>query len=213
MTSFSDKLTDEQMREIAEWVVKLKWIWSTGLAILSAPEEQLNRRNCLMKLIALALTCVAIALVATACTETATPTNTQHDTHGCIARSACSISAARSISPLRAPTTQRTAKLPWPRRSRRTREGRKQADQSPSLKVDHAIKHTDEQLAKMITDGEEAMPAFKDKLSPQEIQDLVQLRPEGISGEIINESTLIRRLYHFAPKHLPSVPCTRSSVG
>jgi mono/diheme cytochrome c family protein len=43
-----------------------------------------------------------------------------------------------------------------------------------SLKADHAIKHTDEQLAKTITNGEEAMPAFKAKLTQAEIQDLVK---------------------------------------
>ena len=44
----------------------------------------------------------------------------------------------------------------------------------PSLKSDHAIKHTDDQIAKMITNGEEAMPAFKDKMSQAEISDMVK---------------------------------------
>ena len=43
----------------------------------------------------------------------------------------------------------------------------------PSLKADHAIKHTDEELTKIVTGGEEAMPAFKDKLSQDEISHLV----------------------------------------
>ena len=45
----------------------------------------------------------------------------------------------------------------------------------PSLKKGHALDHTDEQLAKIIADGHEAMPAFKDKLKPEEITSLVQL--------------------------------------
>ena len=42
------------------------------------------------------------------------------------------------------------------------------------MKSDHAIKHTDDQIAKMITNGEEAMPAFKDKMSQAEISDMVK---------------------------------------
>ena len=45
----------------------------------------------------------------------------------------------------------------------------------PSLKKGHALNHTDEQLAKIIREGEEAMPAFKDKFKPEEITNLVQL--------------------------------------
>jgi mono/diheme cytochrome c family protein len=45
----------------------------------------------------------------------------------------------------------------------------------PSLKKGHALSHTDEQLAKIISDGEEAMPAFKDKLKPEEITSLVRM--------------------------------------
>lgn len=45
----------------------------------------------------------------------------------------------------------------------------------PSLREGHALKHTDVQLAKQIMDGAEEMPAFKDKLSAAEINDLVIL--------------------------------------
>ncbi|HEX8174803.1 MAG TPA: cytochrome c [Pyrinomonadaceae bacterium] len=45
----------------------------------------------------------------------------------------------------------------------------------PSLKKGHALSHTDEQLAKIISDGEEAMPSFKDKLKPEEITSLVRM--------------------------------------
>jgi mono/diheme cytochrome c family protein len=44
----------------------------------------------------------------------------------------------------------------------------------PSLKADHAKKHTDEQITKMITNGEEQMPSFKEKLKPAEITELVK---------------------------------------
>ena len=53
----------------------------------------------------------------------------------------------------------------------------------PSLKSDHAIKHTDDQIAKMITNGEEAMPAFKDKMSQQEIGDMVKFVRTNFQGK------------------------------
>jgi mono/diheme cytochrome c family protein len=45
----------------------------------------------------------------------------------------------------------------------------------PSLKKGHALDHTDDQMVKIISDGEEAMPSFKDKLKPEEITTLVRL--------------------------------------
>lgn len=43
----------------------------------------------------------------------------------------------------------------------------------PSLTKGHALTHNDEQLSKQIANGDDAMPAFKDKLSPTEIFALV----------------------------------------
>jgi mono/diheme cytochrome c family protein len=45
----------------------------------------------------------------------------------------------------------------------------------PSLKDGHAVKHDDDKLTKQIMNGDEEMPAFKDKLSSAEIVDLVRL--------------------------------------
>ena len=53
----------------------------------------------------------------------------------------------------------------------------------PSLKEGHALKHTDDQLAKQIMDGAEEMPAFKDKLSGAEINDLVRLIRTEFQGK------------------------------
>ena len=44
----------------------------------------------------------------------------------------------------------------------------------PSLRKGHALDHTDEQLGQQIADGDDEMPAFKDKLSPEEIKELVR---------------------------------------
>jgi cytochrome c551 len=45
----------------------------------------------------------------------------------------------------------------------------------PSLVEGHALKGSDEHYVKQITKGGEGMPAFKDKLKPEEIDELVRL--------------------------------------
>lgn len=52
----------------------------------------------------------------------------------------------------------------------------------PSLKMGHALGHSDEQLAKQIREGGDGMPAFKDQLKPEEITNLVQLIKEFQKG-------------------------------
>jgi mono/diheme cytochrome c family protein len=44
----------------------------------------------------------------------------------------------------------------------------------PALTKGHALNHTEAELAKQISNGGEGMPAFKDKLKPEEINDLVR---------------------------------------
>ena len=44
----------------------------------------------------------------------------------------------------------------------------------PNLTGEHARKPTDERLAAKISEGDDEMPAFKDKLNQQQIQDLVR---------------------------------------
>jgi cytochrome c551 len=45
----------------------------------------------------------------------------------------------------------------------------------PSLKTGHALDHTEDQLAKQIRDGGDGMPAFGDRLKPEEITGQVKL--------------------------------------
>ena len=52
-----------------------------------------------------------------------------------------------------------------------------------SLKAPGVVRHTDEELAKVITGGEEAMPAFKDKMSQAEIRDLVTFVRKEFQGK------------------------------
>jgi mono/diheme cytochrome c family protein len=44
----------------------------------------------------------------------------------------------------------------------------------PSLKEGHALNHTDEQLVRKINKGGDGMPAFADRLKPEQINDLVR---------------------------------------
>ena len=55
----------------------------------------------------------------------------------------------------------------------------------PSFKTEHSIQHTDQQFARKIANGdkEEGMPAFKDRLSPEQINALVRfIRTEFQAG-------------------------------
>lgn len=45
----------------------------------------------------------------------------------------------------------------------------------PSLKKGHALDHSDAEMVKIVSDGEDAMPSFKDKLKADEINGLVRL--------------------------------------
>ena len=53
----------------------------------------------------------------------------------------------------------------------------------PSYKEAHALKHSDEDFAKQIINGGDGMPAFKDKLSPPEVNDLVRFIRKEFQGK------------------------------
>lgn len=127
-----------------------------------------------MKLILLALTCLALAFVGIACTETATPTNT-----------ATPRATASPAPPSPSPSVDEFAnaranyaKNCEPCHGPNGDGGLVKVDNKqikvPSLHAQHAIKHTDEEMIDFITNGHEAMPAFKDKLRPEEITELVR---------------------------------------
>ena len=136
-----------------------------------------------MKLISLALLCVAIALVALACTETPTTTNTNTSR---AAASPAAPAATATPDPLAGARANFTKNCE-PCHGANGEGGLVKVDNKqikvPSLKSDHAIKHTDDQIAKMITNGEEAMPAFKDKMSQPEIADMVKFVRHHFQGK------------------------------
>jgi cytochrome c551 len=53
----------------------------------------------------------------------------------------------------------------------------------PSLKEGHALNHTEEQLAKQIAQGGDGMPAFKDRLTPEQINELVRFIRKEFQGK------------------------------
>ena len=52
----------------------------------------------------------------------------------------------------------------------------------PNLTGEHARKPTDERMAAKISEGDDEMPAFKHKLTPQQIQDLVRFIRKEFQG-------------------------------
>ncbi|MDQ3816554.1 MAG: cytochrome c [Acidobacteriota bacterium] len=52
----------------------------------------------------------------------------------------------------------------------------------PSLKEGHALKHSDEEFVKQITKGGGGMPPFKDKLTPEQINNIVKYLRRDIQG-------------------------------
>jgi len=136
-----------------------------------------------MKLIALALTCVAIALVAIACTETATPTNTNASRAAASPAAPSPVASVDEFATAKANYAKHCEACHGPEATGGLVKVDKKQIKVPSLKADHAIKHTDDQITKMITNGEEEMPTFKDKMSAQEIQQMVRYVRKGIQGK------------------------------
>ena len=136
-----------------------------------------------MKLIALALTCVAIALVAIACTETATPTNTNTSRAATSPAAPSPAASVDEFASAKANYAKHCEACHGPEATGGLVKVDKKQIKVPSLKAEHALKHTDEQITKMITNGEEEMPSFKDKMTAQEIQDMVRYVRKGIQGK------------------------------
>ena len=136
-----------------------------------------------MKLILLALTCVVFALVGIACTETATPTNSS-------APRTASAPAAPSPSPSVDELANARANYAKNCEGCHGPEGQgglvkidNKQIKVPSLKAEHAIKHTDAEMTDFITNGHEQMPAFKDKLTPAEVTELVRYVRKTYQGK------------------------------
>ena len=136
-----------------------------------------------MKLISLALMCVAIALVVSACTETPTTTSTNTSRTTASPAAPAATATPDPLATARANFGKHCEGCHGPKAEGGLVKVDNKQIKVPSLKSDHAIKHTDDQIAKMITNGEEEMPPFKDKMSPQEIADLVKFVRKEFQGK------------------------------
>lgn len=134
-----------------------------------------------MKLISLVLTCVAIALFAAGCTETATPTNTSRSTASPAAPSPAA--SVDQFATARANYKKNCEGCHGPEGTGGLVKVDNKQIKVPSLKAEHALKHTDDQITKMITNGEEEMPAFKDKMSSSEIAEMVRFIRKEFQGK------------------------------
>jgi len=135
-----------------------------------------------MKSIKLAMICAAIALFGFACTQNPQPTNST--------RPAAAASPAASATAT--PDEFAAARVNYEKHcnachGEKAEGGLVKVDNKrlkvPSLKSDHAIKRTDEQLVKQIVTGGDGMPSFKAKLNPAEIQALVHLIRKEFQGK------------------------------
>ena len=127
-----------------------------------------------MKLILLALSCVALALVVTACTETATPTNTSTPRTAASTPSPSPAASVDEFANARANFAKNCEACHGPNGDGGVVKVDNKQIKVPSLHAEHAIKHTDAEMIDYITNGHEAMPAFKDKLRAEEITELVR---------------------------------------
>lgn len=131
-----------------------------------------------MKPVVIALACIALCLTVVSCTETTPPANNTAPT--------------TAASPAKPVDEFASARANYQKNcegchGEKGEGGLAKVDNKqikvPSLKADHALKHTDEQLTKMITNGEEKMPAFKDKLKPEEITEMVRYVRKHFQGK------------------------------
>ena len=131
-----------------------------------------------MKLLAISLACIALSLTVISCTETASPTNG--------AAPSAAASPAKPVDELAA-SRANYQKNCESCHGENGEGGPVKTPQKeikvPSLKSEHAKSRTDEHLTKMITSGEEEMPAFKDKMSAAEIADMVKFVRKNFQGK------------------------------
>lgn len=132
-----------------------------------------------MKALALVLLCVALSLVAIACTETAPPTNNTPT-------AAASPTATKPVDPLavgRENYQKNCESCHGPAGEGGLAKVDNKEIKVPSLKAEHAMKKTDDQITKVINNGDGPMPGFKDKMTPEQISELVKFVRKEVQGK------------------------------
>jgi len=127
--------------------------------------------------------CAALALLGVACTETATPTNTSTATRTASPAASASQAPTDEFARARTNFTKNCEACHGPTGEGGTKEIEGKRIRVASLKAGHAVRHSDEELTKIITNGEEEMPAFKDKISAEEITEMVRFVRKNFQGK------------------------------
>jgi cytochrome c551 len=142
-----------------------------------------------MKLIKLALVSLALLSFATACGNA--PANTNANTN--VTAASTPAASKPTATPAGTPDELADARSTFKNTCSRCHKedgtgGTVKLDDGTTLKVpnlhdEHAAKHTDEQFVKKIQNGGDGMPAFKTRLSQQQIDALVRLIRHDFQGQ------------------------------
>ncbi|HVG33241.1 MAG TPA: cytochrome c [Pyrinomonadaceae bacterium] len=142
-----------------------------------------------MKLIKLALTCAALTVFVISCTTETTNTNQVSNsntrtqtTNSPASTPQASPTPADEFAQTRVVYAEMCTVCHGPKGDGGTVKIQGKQLKVPSLKEGHALNHNEAQLAKQISEGGDGMPAFKDRLKPEVINDLVRLIRKEFQG-------------------------------
>lgn len=143
-----------------------------------------------MKLIKLALAALALTVFIIGCTTETTTTNQQSNANtgpqtaaSPASTAAASPTPADEFAQTRIVYAENCTVCHGPKGDGGTVKIQGKELKVPSLKEGHALNHNEAQLAKQISQGGDGMPAFKDRLKPEVIDDLVRfIRKELQAG-------------------------------
>ncbi len=133
-----------------------------------------------MKALKFALIPAAVALLTGACGNTSTVTTNQNQPQ--VAQSA-PVATPDELAAARANFKKHCAGCHGERADGGVKEIDGHKLKVPGLREGHALMHPDEKFVKQISEGDEEMPAFKDKLKPEEIKDLVRFIRKDLQGK------------------------------
>lgn len=133
-----------------------------------------------MKFVRAGLTAIAFGALGIACTQPATETITQTPI---VATSPVPAASADEFATARANFAKHCNECHGERGDGGLVKVEGKSFKVPSLREGHAVTHTDDRLMKQVREGEDEMPAFKDKLSEQEMADLVRFVRKEFQGK------------------------------
>ena len=136
-----------------------------------------------MKCIRLTLLCALVALLTFACTEATSPTNLPTTSTATASPAAPATATPDEFAAARASYQKNCESCHGEKAEGGIVKVENKKLKVPSLKTGHAIHHPDADLVKKINTGGDGMPAFKDKLKPEEIQELVRLIRKEFQGQ------------------------------